>query len=137
MVHHRTWKPLAELRHALTLASPKDDSVTVYSERSTGSPQRAQHRGHPAQPGPGFIVESLPVALPEAKGPSDSAAKLPGIGEPAQYAVGIDGLQGAHGPAESPERPSLHMLPLRSSLRRLQMCASSHECARLEVCHAR
>ena len=79
MLHHATWRPLAALEHAAALQELEHEGLTVYHERDDIMYRPEDKPGRKADSG--FLLESLPLVLPESRSAPDSAARLPGIGE--------------------------------------------------------
>lgn len=82
MLHRATWKSLAALDHPAQLEEPVHAHATIYCEREDAPhhhPHQARLQSH--RGGSGFLVQSLPLRLPEGAARPDTTTKLPGIGD--------------------------------------------------------
>ncbi len=90
LLNNATWTPLAELTHPATVAEPA--SAIMYKEVEEGhgamakqGPSKAQppqKRAPIAEPKSRYVIQQLPVNLPNQKPPLDKANPKLGVGEP-------------------------------------------------------
>ena len=90
LLNNATWSPLAELSHPASLAEPA--SVIMYKEVEEGGDGVGRQQGHsqakpPKQRAPAgepksrYIIQQLPVKLPNQKPPLDKPNPKLGVGE--------------------------------------------------------
>lgn len=91
LLNNATWTPLAELSHPASLAEPA--SVIMYKEVEEGQQGHTQaqppkQRAPPGEPKSRYVIQQLPVKLPNQKPPLDKPNPKLGVGELSFVSIG-------------------------------------------------